>query len=753
MKNIAKSVLGSLLLLGSVSTNLNASVNISVVDNKIVYNTTDTGLLKKVYIYKNGKFVQASDTLNGTINGTDSAKYQVIAVIEKNGKLEYVSTIQDITLGSRNILPTAELELSLNGKILTFNNNKSSDADGTISSSGFYIYDSTGKCIKVINGSSSTYDFSSLGNGKYQIISWVIDNSGDKSIKSMFFDVKESSINYTEGVKSTNLVKKDDKQLNYTHSFHNKIGTWAAYEQGWTGNNVKVAILDSGIDWNHTDLNDNIIGVYSVLSYNDVAISGFDDNKHGTQVAGIIAAEANGTGVLGVAYDADIISIKVLNDKGLGSFSSVAEGLKIATAQDAKVVNISIGGLSSYNNEEINKVYKNAIASDTSIIVAAGNQNSMCTNNNGVISGCSYPAVIPIYNPELLTGVGAFIVVGSVDKNGNKASYSNSAGILKDFFMVAPGGNISTGEVVYTTTTGGGYSGNYGTSFAAPMVAGAFALLAQKFPYLTGAQIRDILFASATDLGAVGVDEIYGHGLLNIVKAMQPIGTLKIPTTKSVNGASVPIGVTGLLTSASMEIDIKLDSILLLDSFNRGFKTKVTKRKNDESYSKNDFKRVDNIEGTNFIVGMDEEKQNIMLGYTVYKNDEHSLKVLASIEDDVFGSSGTGATFMKGNTYYGTLEYSYNDFNISGTYGYSNPEFGGYFQEVTTIHGFGADVNYEFGNFKVGAELPMRVQKGEYKSEVPVWRNDNGDIETEVTNSSLKAKTDYKLYVKYEMNF
>lgn len=756
MKNLTKSILGSLLLLGAVNTAY-AGIDISVVDNKIVYNSTVAdGTLKNVYIYKNGKYIQSANSYNGTINAIDSGSYQVIEVIEKNGKISYISSTKEITLGVKNISPFADLEMTLNGKVLTFNNAKSYDTDGTIASRGFYIYDSTGKCIKVVNGSSSSYDFSSLNNGKYQIISWVIDNKGDKNTKSDFFDIKDNSINYTEGAKSTNLVKKDDKQLNYNYSFHNKIGTATAYAQGWTGNNVRVAILDSGVDYNHIDLNDNIIGVYSVLSYDINATSGFDDNKHGTMVAGIIGAEANGVGVTGVAYDADLISIKVLNNKGSGSFSSVAEGLKIATAEHAKVVNISIGGLSSYNNIEINQVYKDAINADTSIVVAAGNQNSTCTNTNGIISGCSYPAVLPVLAPELLTGKGGFIVVGSVDKNGNKASYSNSAGILKDFFMVAPGGNVSTGELVYTTTTGGGYAPNYGTSFSAPMVTGAFALLAQKYPYLNGTDIANILFASATDLGAVGVDDVFGHGLLNIDKAMQPVGTLKLPTTKNINTAAVnssSVNNTGLVQSASMNIDINLNNVLSLDSYNRGFSTKINKSKNEYSYSKNNFRTMEDVYGTRFIIGLDEDRQNALVGYKLFKGEDSSLKVLVSKENNVFGSEGTGATSIKGNTYYSTIEYTYNDFSISGTYGYSNPEFGGYFKDMTIIQGFGADVNYKFGNFKIGAELPMRVQSGSYTSEVPTLRNSSGDIEAELNNSSLKTGTDYKVYAKYEISF
>lgn len=108
---------------------------------------------------------------------------------------------------------------------------------------------------------------------------------------------------------------------------------------------VKVGVLDSGIDYNHSDLKNNIAGVYSVLSYSDLAKQGFDDFRHGTQVAGVIAAEKNNSGILGVAYEADIISVKVLNQSGSGTYANVGAGAKIATDAGAKVTNISSVGV------------------------------------------------------------------------------------------------------------------------------------------------------------------------------------------------------------------------------------------------------------------------------------------------------------------------------------------------------------------------------------------------------------------------
>lgn len=737
-------ILSSLFV--SITSIFASNVDIFVKDNKIQYSgSIDSGIVKNIFIYKNGRYIQAETNMNGVINDTASANYQVIFVINNNGKTEYVSVKQDITLGAKNIAPSSQLELSLSNTILNFSNAKSSDSDGNIVQRGFYIYDSTGKCIKVINGSSGNFDFSSFSDGKYQIISWVIDNAGDKSYTSEFFNIDKNKTNYTLGKPSEIfIVDKTNKEYYSSYSFHDKIGSSYAYAQGWTGAGVKVAVLDSGIDYNHIDLKDNIIGVYSTQAY---STTGYDDYGHGTMVAGVIAAEKNDAGIMGVAYDADIISIKVLNNLGKGSWAIVSEGVKIATQQNAKVANLSLGGTYTGDTSTWIQTYKDAVNSDTSLVIAAGNNNTMCTTSStGSLTGCSYPAALPLLYPELLNGTGAWIVVGSVDKNGNKSSYSNSAGLMKDFFIVALGGNVSTGEIIYSTKPDNSYGYTYGTSLAAPMVTGAFALLAQKYPYLKGADIRDILFVSATDLGTQGVDEIYGHGELNIQKAMQPIGTLNIPTTRSLSTNKITLSSTSLTTGSAMSLNMDLSSVLVLDSYNRAFNVNIKNQQNENYYSIKDFKE---FELKKFLIGLNEEKQTFMLGY----NFEDIVKVKLSKEDNVFGSKGSGATKLDGVTYYGTLESSYENLTFSLTAGYSNPEVGGLFKDVSSIKGLGADINYKFGNFKIGFETPMRVLKGSIDTEIPTARASDsfGEIISEINSNSLKGSFEGKVYFQYEI--
>lgn len=744
----------SLLTIASLALSAHADINIKFDNNTVNYylSNLESYTIKNVFMYKNNQYIGSGNTstLSGTFNSVDSAKYQVIVVaIDSTGKTQYLSQITDVKTTVVNAAPIVQMKYTQDKNTFTFTN-LSSDTDGKIITEGFYIYDINGKLVKTL-GSIDTLN---LANGRYQVISYAIDDKGEKSIKSEYIDVnyteQPTGPNYNVGNTSIKYTKSSlDKEYYSLYSFHDKIGSWSAYEQGWTGAGVKVGILDSGIDYNHTDLNDNIIGVYSTLSYSSAASAGFDDYRHGTQVAGVIAAEKNGAGVLGVAYDADIISVKVLNNTGSGTYANVGAGAKIATDAGAKVTNISSGGSFALDTSMYVSGFQYAVSKDNSLIFAAGNQGTTCTNNGTSFVGCNFPGALPLIYPELLQQKGAWIVVGSVDKNGNMSSYSNKAGLQKDFFMVAPGGNISTTELIYTTTTGGGYSYTYGTSFAAPMVTGAFALLSQKYPFLTGAQIRDILFSTATDLGTPGVDDIFGQGALNITKAMQPIGSLNIKTT-TFNGTKTSTAVTtsGLVQSTSMNLNISdLKNVLAVDDYNRGFSLNMNSNAIDNRYDVDEFTQ---FEAKKFLIGFNEEKQTIMLGYNF---DYFAIK--ASLENNVFGAKGTGATELNGKTYYATLESNLgiDGLKVSNTIGYSKPEVGGMFTDISEVYGLSQDVSYSFGNFTLGVKTPMRVVKGDLKTNIPTAQASSGEILDNADSTSLKASMDYKVYAKYEIKF
>ncbi|MEM2141733.1 MAG: S8 family serine peptidase [Candidatus Thorarchaeota archaeon] len=315
-----------------------------------------------------------------------------------------------------------------------------------------------------------------------------------------------------------------------------------------SGNGVKVAILDTGIDYTHPDLSANYKGGYDFVSNdNDPK----DGHGHGTHCAGIVAAADNGQGVIGVAPKASIYAVRVLNDQGSGSTSGIIAGIDWAVNNGMDIISMSLGG-GSYDsafNEAINRAYNAGIV----VVAASGN------DGKGTIS---YPAK---YQNA--------IAVGATDSNRNLASFSNYGAEQE---VVAPGVNIYSTTPTYTVTINYyGYSKNYatmsGTSMATPMVAGMVALILEKNPNLTPPEVRNILHTTSIDLGAPGWDQYFGYGLINAPAAVEAAGggtpTDNPPTCTIVsptNGATVS-GTKRVLISATddhgiSKVEVRIDS-------------------------------------------------------------------------------------------------------------------------------------------------------------------------------------------------
>jgi subtilisin len=216
-----------------------------------------------------------------------------------------------------------------------------------------------------------------------------------------------------------------------------------------TGEGVSVAVIDSGIDYNHPDLYDNYVDGYDFV--NDDAFP-MDDNSHGTHVAGTIAAEYNGSGVVGVAPEASLYGLKVLNASGSGYFSDIIAALQWAVVNNIQVTNNSYG--SSINpGSTVQAAFDNSAAAGVLHIAAAGNSGNPKGKGNKVI----YPA-----------RWGSVVAVAATASSDIRASFS-STGPANE--LAAPGVGI------YSTMPGGGYGTKSGTSMASPHVAGTAALI------------------------------------------------------------------------------------------------------------------------------------------------------------------------------------------------------------------------------------------------------------------------------------
>ncbi len=265
------------------------------------------------------------------------------------------------------------------------------------------------------------------------------------------------------------------------------------------GAGVGVAVLDTGIDLTHPDLAANIIAGKNCLSTRKNAN---DDNGHGSHVAGTIAALNNGIGVVGVAPQAKLAAVKVLNSQGSGTWSSIICGLDWvkanAAALNLKVVNMSLSGGGSSdgncgltNGDALHQAICRVRDAGVTIVVAAGN------------SGASAAAEVPAaYDDAVITvsaladsdgqagGLGAATSYGADD---TFASFSNYGPVVD---LGAPGVSIRS------TWKGGSYATISGTSMASPHVAGAAALYIASQPGSVWSQVRDALRAAAEAAGA-----------------------------------------------------------------------------------------------------------------------------------------------------------------------------------------------------------------------------------------------------------
>lgn len=262
------------------------------------------------------------------------------------------------------------------------------------------------------------------------------------------------------------------------------------------GQGVTVAVIDSGVDLQHPEFSGKLVAGWDFYFDDN---NPDDDNGHGTHVAGIIGARTNnGAGIASIAYNAKIMPVKVCDTSGLSCpVYEIAAGMIFAVDKGAKVLNLSLGGPT--NSTTIVGAVNYALARNVVVVAAAGNDG----DGNAATDEIFYPASIP--------GV---ISVASVQSNGTIAGTSNSNSSVT---VAAPGvGILSTWPLsgAPTSSFATGYEFKSGTSMASPHVAGLAALLIADNVATTPATVRDALMCGTLDMGTVGYDNSFGHGLI-----------------------------------------------------------------------------------------------------------------------------------------------------------------------------------------------------------------------------------------------
>lgn len=313
-----------------------------------------------------------------------------------------------------------------------------------------------------------------------------------------------------------------------------------AYQLGFTGKGVVIGVVDSGLDTDHSEFYGRLLPGYDFIT--DQAIlpqSGNTDwqieedgsreeTLHGTHVSGIIAANKDGKGIHGVAYDSQLFMVKYKSDAETGE-PFLAESFARVADLGAKVVNLSLGlndcdadpsaefcNVTDYTAEKVK----------TKTLEASGLSGLQSLHDKGVLAVISTGnesqphadvlAGMPHLFPELESTI---VAVTSVNKYGEISNFSNRCGVAANWCLSAPGGDGREGaEELIASTVPGGYDFEAGTSMAAPHVTGVAALVAEAFPYFTANNLQQTLLTTATPLGD---REVYGWGLVNAVKAVK----------------------------------------------------------------------------------------------------------------------------------------------------------------------------------------------------------------------------------------
>ena len=276
-----------------------------------------------------------------------------------------------------------------------------------------------------------------------------------------------------------------------------------------TGIGAKVAIVDTGIYYNHPDLATNYAGGWDFVNNDDDPL---DDNGHGTHVAGTIAAVSNnGIGVIGVAPNAELYSLKVLDSSGSGSISDIIAAIEWAMEHDIDIISMSLG---SQSDDIAFHTISDAAYSEGVLLVAAAG-NDYARRGKAELNTVDYPA-----------RYSSVIAVGATTQNDERASFSSTGPAVE---LAAPGEYILSTfnpTIPIEGETGYWYAIASGTSMATPHVSGAAALVLAGEPSLTNAQVRQRLIDTADDLGTTGFDNWFGNGIVDIDEAAPPIGPI-----------------------------------------------------------------------------------------------------------------------------------------------------------------------------------------------------------------------------------
>ena len=485
------------------------------------------------------------------------------------------------------------------------------------------------------------------------------DSTPTKTTTRASYDEVGTDIDYVRlaSVLNQTSYKRNNNQ-------YNDIRLGYSLARGFTGKNSTIAVFDSGTN-----------------------------TLHGNGVVHIASDQ--------VAPDANVQIYEVANNKG--NFKSFYEiGDIISSAQDANIYNFSWSAIGSYANEVqsrsqmehmtdkhfIDSLSNAAKQNDAIFVWAAGNEYNFQSSSLSAM-----PRVIPELKDHFIN------VVAWDSQTQSLATFSNACGVTMNYCITAPGTDLQSSASNQKLD---------GTSFAAPIVSAAVAVIREAFPYMKSSEITNLLFTTARDLGAAGIDNIYGHGMLDMERATRPVGATTIPVSESTNIAMQHSRVSSTIGNQLKSENIKLSFV---DSFGRAFETSL----NDNMTVKNrgiGFERLSSKDINNVKIG------NIEIGFK-QTDMMNASGILQTKSNDILSFIGTGDQIQ-----FGDLTLSYRT-----TFGTMTPKTSA--ESIVTgfsnIFTASANIALHYGDFGISVGTPDTIVGGNMYLHTLSGRNANGE--------------------------
>lgn len=425
-----------------------------------------------------------------------------------------------------------------------------------------------------------------------------------------------------------------------------------------------------------------------------IAVMDSDFNvRHGAYVASL----AGGS----IAPNANVIRYTVTDDNGkFQSFDNIANTIR--SASDANIYNFSWAENSVWaHNLKSRRQFENMTSRDfvNSLINAAENQDAImvwAAGNEGFTQSSALAAA-PLVVPELS---GHFVNVVAWDSaTGALADFSNQCGVTKNFCITAPGTDLKTDVSQHSQA---------GTSFAAPVVSAAIAVIREAFPYMSANEVTSLLFETARDLGVAGVDAVYGHGLLDMERATRPVGANLVPIDDGVVVAMRTAHVSG---NVANNIKDKNITFAFVDKYGRPFETKMN----------------NNISVKNHSIGF-ERLRNHNANVAKFGNIEFGFKQSEILRADGFLDTDTQNTMTFVGTNFGTKIGDIELFH-SAQLGFMRPQaskqsmVNEFSNVLTGAITFGAKHN----DLTLSVAIPDTIISGHMNMRTPTGRSANGE--------------------------